>query len=278
MEQLNELDRQWLGKILEDGFFSDPRRFRNEYDYAPSPVEDMLGSSPALDYIRQKLPQTVADTPVGRWLDRKFSESGVDPETARGDLLKQVQDLPLGGFSQEADYHRGQLRAEDPLVRRNTVQAGMVSTPDGLEEIPVGDSFRAGATQAAGVALGDAATDGARNIWWFLNAPQAIASLAVLQAIHAPAKREAERIQGQLGVDLPENDRVITPYGNRTVRLAAALPAIIGTSLAIGNAYRQPGFAAAVPSEVDRKQAADPLAELGARYFLGRTGALLPYD
>lgn len=276
MEQLNELDRNWLRQILEDGFFSDPRRFRNEYDYTPSPIEDMLGSSPALDYVRQKLPETLGDTAAGRWLDRKLQN--VEPDTIRGGIAEQLQDLPLGGFSQEALDYRDQLRAEDPLVRRNTVQAGMVNTPDGAGEVPIGDSFRAGAAQAAGVALGDAATDGLRNVWWFLNAPQALASLAVLQAIHAPAKQQAERLNARLGMELPEGERVLAPYGSRTVRLASVLPAVIGTSMAIGNAYRQPGYAAAVPSEADRTQTADPLAELGSRYFLGRTGALLPYD
>lgn len=270
------LDRPWLKKILEDSFFSDPRRFRQDYDFEPSPVSTMLGDSPVLDYVRQLLPEKVSDTPVGRWIDRKAAD--LDTDTIRGGAVEAIRNMPLGGFSQSELGQREQLRDSDELVRMNTVQAGMVPTPDGLSEVPVGDSLRAGATQAAGVALGDMASDGLRNIWWFLNAPQAIASLAVLQALHGPAQQEAELLERKLAADMGEFDKITTPFGSRRMRLAATMPAVIAASIAVGNAGRQAGYTAAVPSEADRKVAADPLAELGARYFLGRTGSLLPYD
>jgi hypothetical protein len=60
--------------------------------------------------------------------------------------------------------------------------------------------------------------------------------------------------------------------------MAATVPAWIGTSLAIGNATRLPGYKAAVPSEADPTQAVDPVSEGISRYFLGRSGSLLPYD
>ncbi len=268
-------DRAWLLSALEDGFFSDPRLYRQRLDFEPSPVEDMLGSSPLLDFVRERLPHKVADTRAGQWVERKLAGPDVQPGL-RTDLNQQLQDLSLGGFSEETAGLRQQLRNEDPLVQRGTVQPGMVRTPDGAEEIPIGDSLRLGAAQTTGVALGDAAKDGLRNIWWFLNAPQAIASLAVLQAAHAPMKQQADRLLDQL--DYQGNERPISPYGNRGVRLAAALPAVIGASMAIGNAYRQPGYKAALPSEADPTQTSDPLAELGSRYFLGRTGDLLAYD
>lgn len=267
-------DLDYLRQVAEAGFRSDPRQLRLQMDVEPSPIEDMLGSSALLDYVRQRLPYQLADTAPGRWLQRKSEQ--IPEGTLRADLVNQLQDLKLGGFEPENAALREQLRREDPLVRRNTVQVGLVPTSDGLGEVPVGDSARAAAAQAGGVALGDAASDGLRNIWWFLNAPQAIASLAVLQAVHGPAKEQSERLLSKL--DYGENEKPVTPYGSRRVRMAAAAPAVIGMSLAIGNALRQPGYKAALPSEADPTQTSDPLAEFGARYFLGRTGELMAYE
>lgn len=267
-------DLPYLRQIAEAGFRSDPRQLRLQMDVEPSPIEDMLGSSALLDYVRQRLPYQLSDTAPGRWLQRKSEQ--VPDGTLRADLVNQIQDLKLGGFEPENAALRQQLRQEDPLVRRNTVQVGLVPTPDGLGEIPIGDSARAAAAQAGGVALGDLASDGLRNIWWFLNAPQAIASLAVLQAVHGPAKEQSERLLSKL--DYGENEKPVTPYGSRRVRMAAAAPAVIGMSLAIGNALRQPGYKAALPSEADPTQTSDPLAEFGARYFLGRSGELMAYE
>lgn len=267
-------DFEQLRQIAEAGFRSDPRHLRLQMDVEPSPIEDMLGSSALLDYVRQRLPYKLGDTAAGQWAQRKMA--GIPANTLRSDLADQLQDLKLGGFEPENADLREQLRQEDPLVRRNTVQVGLVPTPDGLDEIPIGDSTRAAAAQASGVALGDLASDGLRNIWWFLNAPQAIASLAVLQAAHGPAKEQSERLLSKL--DYGDGEKPVTPYGSRRVRLAAAAPAVIGMSLAIGNALRQPGYKAALPSEADPTQTSDPLAEFGARYFLGRTGELMAYE
>ena len=38
------------------------------------------------------------------------------------------------------------------------------------------------------------------------------------------------------------------------------------------------GYKATVPSEEDPTKTANPLAEVGLKYFMGRTGNLLPYD
>ncbi|NBR90669.1 MAG: hypothetical protein EBS68_12290 [Rhodobacteraceae bacterium] len=159
-------------------------------------------------------------------------------------------------------------RAQDDKLRRETVRAGKVPTTGLTGEIDT-PTLRAGATQAAGATLADATTDGARNIWWFLNAPQALATLAVLHAVQSAGNDfEMERPDGAKGPLLSK----------RGLRLAAAVPAVIGMSLAVGNAARQPGYKAVVPSEADPTQSADPLGETVSRYFLGRTGALLPYD
>lgn len=235
-------------------------RGRLSEEYEGTPVEQMLQGSQLLNYVRQRLPENIGQTRAGQKLLELLPEKA---EKARNTL----QSIPLGGYSAEAlnelDAYRDGPGA-DPEIRRNTVRVGRFPTPEG--EVPTGDSFRAAATQAAGVTVGDLASDGLRNIWWFLNAPQALTQLAMLQGTQNAAQ------------DYQAPGRQAPLIKNRTVRMATTLPALIGVSMAVGNAYRQPGYKAAVPSEADPTQTADPLAELGSRYFLGRTGALLPYD
>jgi len=233
------------------------RREKGE-EYEGTPVEFMLQGSPLLDYTRQRLPENVGETGIGR----KIVEA-LPKEAAKARAF--VSNLPLGGYSQEELTYLDEARAIDPEIQRNTVRVGQIPTIEG--EVPTGDSWRAAAAQGAGVATADLAADGLRNIWWFLNAPQALTQLAMLQG----TQRVAQDYQapGRAGAPLIKN---------KNVRMATTLPAVIGISMGIGNAYRQPGYKAAVPSEADPTQSADPLAELGSRYFLGRSGALLPYD
>ena len=239
------------------------RRLGDEYE--GTPVEQMLQGSQLLNYTRQRLPENVAQTKAGQ----KLLELLPEKASKAREFIGRV---PLGGYSEAEIRQLDTYRDGDPSlemegdaeVRRNTVRVGKFPLPDG--EVPTGDSFRAAASQAAGVGLADLASDGLRNIWWFLNAPQALTQLAMLQGTQNAAQ------------DYQAPGRQAPLIKNRTVRMATTLPALIGVSMAVGNAYRQPGFKAAVPSEGDPTQTADPLAELGARYFLGRTGALLPYE
>lgn len=226
-------------------------------EYEGTPVELMLGGSPLLDYTRQRLPQNAGETRLGQKL------AALVPDKAKR-VRDAISNIPLGGYSRQELEKIDEFRAVHPEVQRNTVRVGMFPTPDG--EVPTGDSFRAAATQAAGVATADLAADGLRNIWWFLNAPQALTQLAFLQA----TQRGSQEYQ--------EPGRLAPLIKNRNVRMATTLPAVIGISMGIGNAYRLPGYKAAVPSEADPTQSADLLAEAGSRYFLGRSGSLLPYD
>jgi hypothetical protein len=119
--------------------------------------------------------------------------------------------------------------------------------------------------EAAGAVLGtiaaDIAGDGMRNIWWFINAPQALTQVATQQAIATGAGRTVQPL-----------------IETAPLRMAATLPAVLGISMGMGQYGREPGFKAAVPSEDDPRQTADPINEALTRYFLGRSGRLLPYD
>ena len=254
-------------QIFEQAFFASPRNYtRNLSD--PSPLEDMLGSSQALDLLRQYLPERLGDTQIGQQLAALIPK-GPDPESAREKVRRAVEAMPLGGYSERRTAEFDVARANDEALRRETIRVGQVPTADLRAEVET-PTFRAGAAQAGGALLADATSDGARNVWWFLNAPQALGSLAVLYALHQGSK--------PFDVDRPIEGDKGPLLRHRGLRLAATVPAILGISMGIGNAGRMPGYKAAVPSEADPTQAADPTAEVLSRYFLGRTGALLPYD
>lgn len=252
-------DWENLKQVFIQAFRSNPRNFGNWQantvggGYEPSPVEDMLGSSPLLDYIRQGLPRDVQSSPLAQVL----------PDDAP-DWLRQI---PLGGYSPERAAQLQEARSADPAVRARTLQRGMVpSAADPTTFVPVGDGFRPNAAQAAGAAVADVAgVQGLQNIWWFLNAPQALTTLATLQATHGAGKDSR-------GVS------VAPLLKSRNMRMAATAPAWIGMSFGVGSFGRQPGFEAAVPSEMDPTVTADPLAEIGSRFFLGRSGKMMPYD
>mgnify|MGYP006921297261 CR=1 FL=1 len=258
---LNPLTGEDYLRTYLHAFHADPREYRRTLN--ASPLEDIMGSSQMLDYLRQRLPQNLGQTGAGKWLLDLLPESE-KPKDAAARVRQVVEGFPLGGYQQSYKDEFAAQRAENPRLQIDTVQVGKIPAAGG-GEVPTGENLRAAASQAAGVATADAMTDGARNLWWFLNAPQALSTLAVLQAVN------------QSGRDFADPDDGNFMKRGRT-RLAAAVPAWIGMSMAVGNFGRQPGYTAAVPSEADPTQAADPLAEAGSRFFLGRTGSLLPYD
>jgi hypothetical protein len=259
---LQDPSKDELLNIFSTAFRSSPRAYGNLHD-DPSPVVDMLGSSPLLDYIRQRLPQKLGDTKAGKALIELLPDN--QKPRSIGDYAKRgIQAMPLGGYAPYRQIEMDRLRGEDAAVQLGTTRVGQVPDMQGFDK-PTG-TMREAAAQLAGVTAGDIAQDGLRNIWWFLNAPQALASLAVLSAVHGASQEYRDpSAKGPL-------------IRNRGMRLAATVPAVIGMSMGVGNFGRQAGYKAAVPSEADPAVSADPLGEAVSRYFLGRTGALLPYD
>lgn len=256
---MDSLNWDQLSEIFSRTGRGNPRAFadyierRGGEDYENDIIYDIINSSPGLQYARQRLPNNLSETRAGQWLKDRL------PDKYQGYVAK----VPLGGLSQEERKAYSDARAADPDLRARTIEVGRV--PLGNREVAVGDNVRAAAAQAAGAVAGDVATDGLRNIWWFLNAPQAITQVAMLSAMHRAGEGYKEERNAPL-------------LKNRNLRMAATLPAVIGMSMAVGNAWRQPGYKQTVPSEADPRQTADPLAELGSRYILGRSGSLLPYE
>ncbi len=228
-----------------------------------SPVAQMASSSPIGFTAKQVLPNTVGDTQIGRLI------SSVLPDR----LKKPVENIGLGGMSAEEKAAFAEARAGDPELRIDSVELGKVPVGDSGAEVRLGPgNYRAKAAQAAGVVAADLASDGMRNIWWFLNAPQAVAQVAMFQGMKQATDKQ------NVALDQTKYRGQEPLIRSRNLRMAAAAPAWIAASLGVGNFMRQPGYKAAVPSETDPTQTSNALAELGSRYFLGRSGSLLPYE
>lgn len=224
-----------------------------------SPVADMVTSSPLTALAKQALPNRVSDTEFGRTVASVFPEQ----------LQRKIGNIELGGMTAAEKREFSQLRAEDPELRRNTIELGRVPLADGGEVQLGPGNYRAKAAQAAGVIGADLATDGMRNIWWFLNAPQAVAQVAMFQGMRQAAANNA----AVSGLDPRES-----VLRTRSKRMAAAAPAWIAASMGIGNFMRQPGYKATLPDKDDPTQTTNMAGELANRYFLGRSGSLLAYD
>lgn len=250
-------DPSWsdLGNIAQQAFKSSGRAYEGyirrenpDLFLESSPVAEMASSSPITSYFKQILPNKVSDTEIGRLI------AGVLPD----ELKRKVENIELGGMSAKELQEFRDARAKDVDLRRSTIE---------VDRGP--GNYRAKAAQAAGVIGADLASDGMRNIWWFLNAPQAVAQVAMFQGMRDAAKNNV----GLSG--LHERESLLR---NRNLRMAAAAPAWIAMSMGIGNFMRQPGYKATLPDPTNPTETANPIGELANRYFLGRAGSLLPYD
>jgi len=233
-----------------------------------SPYQGMLGRSNIVDYARQSLPSKLENTNWYANLQSKLPDADLGTISgARRRLANQVGQIPLGGYSEELKKRLLDERSSNLINIENTVDARKVPLLSG-QEANIGDSFSARAAQTTGVVASDVARDGLRNIWWFLNAPQAVAQIASLQAIHNTSLPYTKGLG-------PANKSLI---GRGALRYAATAPAVIAMSTGIGNIGRPSGYKAILPSEEDPRKTDSPVGELLSRYFLGRTGRLLPYD
>ena len=255
-----------LGNIAQQAFKASPRAYEKylmsqnpSLQLEMSPVAEMASSSPITGAFKQILPHKARDVELLRLV------ASVLPE----ELKRGFENIELGGMSAEQKKEYSRLRAEDPELRRVTMEVGKVPVAGGQEADLGAGNYRAKAAQVAGVVGADLASDGMRNIWWFLNAPQAIAQVAMFQGMRDAAKKNAN-LSG-----LHEREPLIR---TRNLRMAAAAPAWIATSMGIGNFMRQPGYKATMPDPENPTETTNVAGELANRYFLGRTGSLLPYD
>ncbi len=274
-EPLQNLSLDQLKTLLKRSFLQQPLGRIGEEAYRRSggevsPYQLIGGRSSFLDYARQLLPENLDNT---NWYQKlKNQLPGGDLQSTPGvrrRVANQIGQIPLGGLDtrelerMQRDRSFIERGSEVPSLEKRLkyVDASKYTTEAG-QDISLKGRPAARAAQAAGVLARDVMTDGARNIWWFLNAPQAATQAAALQGIHKTGLKHTSRPM----------------IGNAALRLAATAPAVAAMSTAIGNIGRPAGYKAILPSEEDPRKTDSPVGELLSRYFLGRTGRLLPYD
>lgn len=168
--------------------------------------------------------------------------------------------------------------------------------------------------QVAGHLAADLTQDRSREVWWLLNAPQAVANVANELAIsranpnifnklrdvdvdsmgnamtltnpEAVAKGYVDGKSGRLkkGYSIQEED------GNKVIKQrafdpghTAALGIPVGVAINSGIGLLNPfggqeGYEAAIPDPEDKNKTSNVLAEIGSKYILGRSGNLLSWN
>lgn len=157
--------------------------------------------------------------------------------------------------------------------------------------------------QVLGTLAGDLVQDRGRSVWWLLNAPQAVGSTAQEALLHkyAPDIFQAEatgigikntrdaRAAGLIG----QNNQLPTAgvsrkdgeYYKRKYEPGLAEALLIPSGFAINSSIGlmnpmggQEGYKAVLESEEDPSKTSNVLGEIAAKYVLGKTGNLLPWD
>ena len=162
--------------------------------------------------------------------------------------------------------------------------------------------------QVLGTIGADIVQDRGRELWWLINAPQALANVIQevalkrkapeLYGTHTVVDKEGrelplearEKAQDMGVIDDDENTRAGYSRGKKNFKRrnyepgyidALAIPAGIAVNSGIGllNPFGgQEGYKAVFESEDDPSKTSNALMEVGAKYILGRTGGLLPWD
>ena len=198
-----------------------------------------------------------------------------------------------------SQFVRDLTGTSNPTYRRMREERGL-----GLEPTAMG---RLG--QAAGIPVRDVLNDDTRSWWWLLNAPQAVTNV-IAEKVNETVAPELYGTK-DLGINITEeagrrkaleDNKAVQRNGQLKLRAGVqkddlgnlrerrvkgghaaallfpqgfALNTALGLMTPFGGAT---GYEAAIPDANDPTKTANVLAEVGAKYFLGRTGNLLDYD
>ena len=198
-------------------------------------------------------------------------ELGIGSETVNRAFYKGQEAQGLGDESTPMSERMGRhlfatriaenLGFAKPEAAKARMDMGM-----GLEEGPV---RRMG--QLAGSAARDVLNDDTRGLWWLLNAFQATGDI-ITQEVHRRANK-----------DLYKKGVLVDKRGRDMSGTLKFLPVPAGIAINTGLGLMTPfggaeGYKAAMPSAEDPTKTQNVLGEVAMKYFLGRTGNLLPYD
>ena len=138
----------------------------------------------------------------------------------------------------------------------------------------------------AGAIQNDLVQDSTRRFWWLLNAAQAVGDVTAEAGIASmrPELYDAKTVYRNI-TDRQTGEVITKPYQIRKyapglVQLTAAPAGLaINTGLGLMSPFGgAEGYKAALPDPEDPSKTTNVLGEIAAKYFLGRTGDLLPYD
>ena len=212
-----------------------------------------------------------------------------DARRAQGEQIDEPKLRQMGG-----NYRMPQAVGAAMGIKQNKFdEAARIKNQIGLN--PKTPGQRAGV--AAGAIGADLTQDQLRRFWWLLNAAQAVGEIGLEEAVYKsrPDLYAEETVQTQklnkegkpqFKID---QDNIKTPVMEEKARRkykpgyiqSLAIPAgiAINTGLGLMSPFGgAPGYKAALPSEEDPTKTSNPVLEVGAKYFLGRTGNLLPYS
>jgi hypothetical protein len=138
-----------------------------------------------------------------------------------------------------------------------------------------------------GTALGalgsDLTQDSLRRFWWLLNAAQATGEVIAEEGLVRARPELYETYKtgytayDKKGNAYPETRRKFKPGYVQSLAIPAGIA--INTGLGLMTPFGgAEGYKAALPSDEDPTKTSNVLGEVAAKYFLGRTGNLLPYQ
>ena len=195
-----------------------------------------------------------------------------------------------------------QKKGKSPEGPRFRQMAGAYRTPQALKaalNIPLDPAYEYGRQKTGipfdvsspgkrvGTALGaigsDLTQDSLRRFYWLLNAAQATGDM-ISEEVIAKARPDLYALDdvptGKFKRDGTPITRKKRRYGPGHVQ-ALSIPAgiAINTGLGLMTPFSgAEGYKAALPSEEDPNKTSNVLGEVAAKYIMGRTGNLLPYD
>lgn len=230
---------------------------------------------------------------------------------------RQAYELGRELDGQFADAPRfQQMLGANPAIARGREMIGMAE-PNYVEarrRVGLGaksdPAERAG--QLGGTLIADAVQDRSRSIWWLLNAFQATGNIGAEFAFHAanPDLFKAHLVEDVKGtipitdttraqvaglIDKETghrksgvnerliNDKKYFTQRNHRPGHVALMDVAPGVAINSGLGLLTPfggaeGYEAAIPSKEDKSKTDNVIAEVAAKYILGRTGNLLPYS
>lgn len=207
------------------------------------------------------------------------------PDAVRNNIgqstIREVAGLPTD--VQQKIQEAFALREQNINQRINAAKKQMAEMPEDVNAAKVlkdaqkekADLLMDRMVNRAGAVAGDYLGDGSRSLWWLINAAQAVAGLAGRRIMKDEGYGPLAQAIGATGL---------------TLGMELASGNIDPTNLA--EAGRPKGYSTLFPKEIerinpetgkteivlDRTKSNNPAAEIAARYFLNRTGRILPEE